>query len=101
MKKQNLLKVLLVSGITLTIITGCTPPETMMPVFGPGSERIMMYILIVAVGYLLWDVYKNRTKTQEDHVGKHLKQIDSQLKTLEEDIQNIKAKLEGKDHDER
>ncbi|GEM_PF-6592933 len=101
MKRTEWIKVSALSGVILTMVTGCTPSEPMSPVLGPESERVILYILVLLVGYLLWRVYMNRSETEEDRAENDLEHINSRLDTIEKDIQKIKSNIKGKDHDER
>ena len=101
MKINKRFKMSALSGVLLAMLTGCTPSEPVPPLFGPESERIIVYILIVLVAYLIWNVSMNKSDRGEKDVKNDLEHLNSRLDTIEKDIQQIKSQLKGKDHDER
>jgi len=88
-------------GVLLAMLTGCTPSEPVSPLFGPVSERVIVYILIVLVVYLIWNLASNRSTSEKNSSKIDLEHIDSRLNAIENDIYHIKSKLKGQDHDEQ
>jgi len=101
MKKTEPFKMSALSGVLLAMLTGCAPSESVPPLFGPESERIIVYILIVLVAYLIWNVSMNKSDRGEKDAENDLEHLNSRLYTIEKDIQKIKSAMKGKDHDER
>lgn len=52
--------------------------------FGPGDMGLVSVVLVVVVGYFIW--YK-------------MSSINSRLEALEKEVERLKSKMKGEDHD--
>lgn len=75
----------MMGGMVLTLlVSGCGPKiAPMAPIFGPGSTEILLIVLIGVVGYIIWN---------------KLAATNKKLDSLEQEIKNIKEKMEGANH---
>ena len=53
-------------------------------IFGPGGSGVLLFIIVVFVGYFIWHKFTV---------------INTRLESLEEEIRKIKSETKGENHD--
>ena len=76
---------LILIGIAVTIfLAGCAPVGPLPPILDAGGMGMLLLVLIVAIIYFIWHA---------------LATINSKLEALEKEIERLKNKSKGKNHD--
>ena len=81
---RRLPRLLLIGTAVAVLATGCAPAGPRPPMFGPGDMGLVSVVLVVVVGYFIW--YK-------------MSSINSRLEALEKEVERLKSKMKGEDHD--
>ncbi len=72
------------TAVTVLFLTGCTPVGPLPPMLGADGMGMLLLVLVTAIGYFIWQ---------------RLAAISSRLEALEKEIEKLKNKTKGKDHD--
>jgi len=81
---SNLPRLIFVGAAGAVFLTGCAPAGPMPPMFGPGGTGILLFVMVAAVGYFIWH---------------KLTVISTRLESLEKDVQSLKNRSKGEDHE--
>jgi len=77
-------RIILVGTARAVFLDGCAPGIPMPHIFGPGGSGVLLFIIVVFVGYFIWHKFTV---------------INTRLESLEEEIRKIKSETKGENHD--
>ena len=77
-------RIILVGTAKAVFSDGCTPGIPMPHIFGPGGSGVLLFIIVVFVGYFIWHKFTV---------------INTRLESLGEEIRKIKSETKGENHD--
>lgn len=79
----RLLKFIFVETV-ITIFCGCAPAGPVPPMLGVGNIDMLLLVLVAGIGYFIWH---------------RLTVLSSKLEELKKEIEKLKNKTKGGDHD--